>query len=433
MPNVIVVGAQWGDEGKGKIVDLLTEQFDVVARSQGGHNAGHTVIIGNRKFILHLVPSGILHPGRQCVIGNGVVVDPFALLGELDQLAAFSPEERLFVSGRCHLILPYHPALEQAEEARLGERRIGTTSRGIGPCYEDKAARRGIRMAELLDFSRCAAKIRENVAYKNLLLTRVYGAEPVDGEKLVENLAAVRERLIPMIADTSELLNLWTEQGRSILFEGAQGALLDVDHGTYPYVTSSNATAGGVCTGTGLAPHRIDNVIGISKAYTTRVGGGPFPSELSGVRAEMMRERGQEFGASTGRPRRCGWFDAVLVRYACRINGVDALVMTKLDVLDAFEEVQICTGYRLDGRLMECFPSTESELARVEPVYETMPGWEEPTSGLTRYQDLPEKARGYLRRLSELVGVSLVVVSTGPERAETLVIEDHPLASLFLS
>lgn len=431
MPNVAVVGVQWGDEGKGKIVDLLSERFDVIVRSQGGHNAGHTVIIGDRKYVLHLVPSGILHPGKQCVIGNGVVVNPFALLEELDGLREFAPAERLYVSDRCHLILPYHTALETAEEQRLGARKIGTTSRGIGPCYEDKVARRGVRMADLYDFSRLSEKVREVAAFKNLLLTRVFGATPLDVEEILKGLASVRERILPLIADTGRLLHRWLAEGRSVLFEGAQGALLDVDHGTYPYVTSSNATAGGACTGTGVPPNRIDRVLGISKAYTTRVGGGPFPTELDGSLGEEVRRRGHEFGASTGRPRRCGWFDAVVVRYACRLNGTDALVITKLDVLDAFDEIRVCVGYRIGGELLEDFPATECELDRVEPVYETLPGWRTSTRTVSRFSDLPANARAYLDRLSELVGVDVAVVSTGPERRETLPVPGTPLSEFF--
>ncbi|MEJ2078307.1 MAG: adenylosuccinate synthase [Acidobacteriota bacterium] len=431
MSNAVVVGTQWGDEGKGKIVDLLAERFDIVARCQGGHNAGHTVIVDGRKYILHLIPSGILHQGKLCVIGNGVVVNPFALIEELKGLEGFEVDGRLAVSNRCHLIMPYHGAIEAAEESRLGDRKIGTTSRGIGPCYEDKIARRGIRIGELASPDHFRNRVLSNLEVKNRILTNVYGEKPLDGEAIVDSYLEAAKVVLPFVTDTAELLNRSIREGKSVLFEGAQGALLDIDHGTYPFVTSSNATAGGACTGTGVGPTAIDGVIGISKAYTTRVGGGPFPTEFTDELGEAVREKGSEFGASTGRPRRCGWFDAAVVRYSCLVNNVDALVITKLDVLDDLEEISICVGYRHQGRRFEGFPSSIETLEEVEPVYETHPGWRTPTSGITRYRDLPDQAKSYLRRLSELVETDICVVSTGPDRSETIPVPESPKTALF--
>lgn len=431
MSNAVVVGTQWGDEGKGKIVDLLAERFDVVARSQGGHNAGHTVIVEGRKYILHLIPSGILHSGKVCVVGNGVVVDPFALIEELKALEDFDVDGRLAVSNRCHLIMPYHSAIEAAEERRLGARRIGTTSRGIGPCYEDKIARRGIRIGELACPELFESHVLTNVELKNRILKDVYGEKPLDGAAVARSYLEIAEAVLPFVTDTAELLNRSIREGKSILFEGAQGALLDIDHGTYPFVTSSNATAGGACTGTGVGPTAIDGVIGISKAYTTRVGEGPFPTELNDELGEAVREKGSEFGASTGRPRRCGWFDAVVVRYSCLVNNVDSLVITKLDVLDDLEEIRICVGYRHRGKAFEGFPFSIEILDQVEPVYETHPGWRTCTSGISRYEDLPERAKSYLRRLSELVERDICVVSTGPDRKETIPVPESSKRALF--
>ena len=431
MPNIVVVGTQWGDEGKGKIVDLLSENFDVVARAQGGHNAGHTVIIEGRKYVLHLIPSGILHQKRLCVIGNGVIVDPFALLEELDALAQFDVDGRLFISSRCHLIMPYHRAVECAEETRLGDQRIGTTSRGIGPCYEDKAGRRGIRLEILRHPDLFAAKVRDNVAFKNIILTKVYGVEPLDADEIIDSYLSISDRILPLIVDTSEWLNRAIREGKSVLFEGAQGTLLDLDHGTYPFVTSSNATAGGACTGTGVGPGAIDGVVGISKAYTTRVGEGPFPTELTGDMGEQIRGKGREFGASTGRPRRCGWFDALVGRYSCAINKVTSLVITKLDVLDDVEEIRVCVAYRHNGRTLEFFPDSTEILGQVEPVYKTFPGWKKPTAGLTAYDQLPGNARSYLDALSEIVDCEIAVVSTGPDRVETILVPGTDGAALF--
>ena len=427
--NLAVLGAQWGDEGKGKIVDLLSPAFAVVARSQGGHNAGHTVIVDGDEFILHLIPSGILHPGVTCVIGNGVVVDPAALFAEIDQLLArgIDTTGRLLVSSRAHVILPYHRDLEAASEDRLGAQRIGTTSRGIGPSYEHKAGRCGVRIGDLADAragGRLAALIEANVAARNRAVT----GSALDWRQILEEAACVWERLRPLVADTSRYLNNALDAGRPVLFEGAQGTMLDIDHGTYPYVTSSNATIGGVCTGLGVGPRAIDGVLGIVKAYTTRVGEGPFPTELDEPQAERLREWGREYGASTGRPRRCGWFDAVGVRYAVRVNGMTALAMTKLDVLDNLDELRICTGYRRGGEVLTDPPATIGELASCDPVYETMPGWSGSgrTAGVRDERDLPAAARAYLERLETLSGAPVAIISTGSDRGDTIVRHDSP-------
>jgi adenylosuccinate synthase len=429
--NLCVLGAQWGDEGKGKIVDLLTPRFSVVARYQGGHNAGHTVYVGGRKFVLHLIPSGILHPDVICVIGNGVVVDPHALFAELDQLASLGVDVtgRLLVSDKAHLILPYHRELDLLAEARRGERRIGTTSRGIGPAYEDKVARRGVRVGDLADVSDTgplAGAIRENVAARN----RLMDGAAMSADVVLADLRACWPRLQPFVSDTSLYLHGAVTEDRPVLFEGAQGTLLDIDHGTYPFVTSSNATAGGVATGLGIGPKAIHAVLGVAKAYTTRVGEGPLPTELTGALGERLRETGQEYGASTGRPRRCGWFDAVAVRYAARINGLDALAITKLDVLDGMEELQICTGYRVGHALVDEMPCDTAQLSQCEPVYESLPGWAAPTQGVTEYADLPPNARAYIERLEEATGVPCAVVSTGSERDHTIIREDSIVAGL---
>ena len=429
--NLAVLGAQWGDEGKGKIVDLLSPAFAVVARAQGGHNAGHTVIVDGDEFILHLIPSGILHPGVTCVIGNGVVVDPAALFAEIDELHArgLDTTGRLLVSSRAHVILPYHRDLESASENRLGAQRIGTTSRGIGPSYEHKAGRCGVRIGDLADASvggRLAALVEANVAARNRAVT----GSALDWRQVLEAAAGGWERLRPLVTDTSRYLNDTLDAGRPVLFEGAQGTMLDIDHGTYPYVTSSNATIGGVCTGLGIGPRAIDGVLGIVKAYTTRVGEGPFPTELDEPQAERLREWGREYGASTGRPRRCGWFDAVGVRYAVRVNGMTALAMTKLDVLDNLDELRICTGYRRNGKVLTDPPATIDELASCEPVYETMPGWSGSgrTAGATDERDLPPAARAYLERLETLSGAPVAIISTGSDRSNTIVRHDSSFA-----
>jgi adenylosuccinate synthase len=427
--NIAVLGAQWGDEGKGKIVDLLTPNFSIVARYQGGHNAGHTVYANGRKFVLRLLPSGILHEGITCVIGNGVVVDPQALFAEIDELAAagIAIGDRLIVSDKAHLILPYHRELDLLSEARRGERKIGTTSRGIGPAYEDKIARRGVRVGDLANTEALTSAIRHNVDARN----RIIGDSVMDAGQVLADLRAAWTRMAPWVADVSLFLSRARAAGRAIMFEGAQGTLLDIDHGTYPYVTSSNATIGGVCTGLGVPPRAIDGVLGVAKAYTTRVGEGPLPTELTGEIGNRLRETGQEFGAVTGRPRRCGWYDAVAVRYAVRVNGLDALALTKLDVLDGMAELQICTSYKYGTTALTEFPGEIAQLAACEPVYEAMPGWTEPTKGVRRYADLPKAAQRYIARLEELTGVPAAVVSTGSAREDTIVREESIAAQWF--
>jgi adenylosuccinate synthase len=428
--SIAVLGTQWGDEGKGKIVDMLTPNFSVVARYQGGHNAGHTVYVKGQKFVLHLIPSGILHPGVTCIIGNGVVVDPKALFKEIDELARMGIEVggRLRISEKAHVILPYHRELDVLSEARRGERKIGTTSRGIGPAYEDKIGRRGIRVCDLLsDFPALQEEVRENVSARN----RIIKDSTLDWRPVFDQLVADGERMRPWVSDVSLFLSQAMSEGKSVMFEGAQATLLDIDHGTYPFVTSSNASVGGVCTGLGVPPKAIGGVLGVAKAYTTRVGEGPLPTELSGELAERLRESGQEYGASTGRPRRCGWYDAVVVRYSARINGLDALALTKLDVLDGLSEVKLCTGYRTAQGVVQEFPANLKTLAAAEPVYETMPGWSAPTKGATRMEDLPAEARRYVQRLEEVSGVPGAIISTGSDRGETIVRPDSAISSWF--
>jgi len=422
MMNLAVLGAQWGDEGKGKIVDLLTPRFDIVARYQGGHNAGHTVYVNGTKFVLRLIPSGILHPDVICVIGNGVVVDPQALFSELDELSrnGIDVRNRLFVSDKAHLILPYHRDLDLLSEARRGERKIGTTSRGIGPAYEDKIGRRGIRAGDLADPEALEQNVRDNVVARNRLVQDSH----MEWQPVLAQLRESGKRLLPMVRDISLMLAEAMRAGKSILFEGAQGTLLDIDHGTYPYVTSSNASIGGVCTGLGVGPRAIDGVLGVVKAYTTRVGEGPLPTELTGEMGNRLRDSGNEYGAVTGRPRRCGWYDAVAVRYGVRINGLDALALTKLDVLDGLDRIEVCTAYRCGSRTLTEFPSDLSQLAACEPVYESMPGWDAPTKGAKRFADLPENARRYIARLEQVSGVPAAIVSTGSDRDDTILRED---------
>jgi len=420
--NIAVLGAQWGDEGKGKIVDLLTPHFRLVARYQGGHNAGHTVYVEGRKFVLHLIPSGILHAGVRCLIGNGVVIDPEALFREIDELASLGIDvgDRLVISDKAHLILPYHRELDVLSEARRGERKIGTTSRGIGPAYEDKIGRRGIRVCDLVDTPELAEAVRENVHARNQIIrdTRM------EWQAVYDQLLAHGDRMRRWTADVSLLLDEAVRRGDRVLIEGAQGTMLDIDHGTYPYVTSSNASIGGACTGLGLPPQAIHGVLGVAKAYLTRVGEGPLPTELHGAIGERLRETGQEYGASTGRPRRCGWFDAVAVRYAVRVNGINALALTKMDVLDGLPSVDICTGYRVDGRTLDALPADARTLAACTPIYESWPGWSTPTRGVTRFEDLPVEARRYIARLEEVTGVPMAVISTGSDRAETIIRRD---------
>jgi adenylosuccinate synthase len=431
MANIIVVGAQWGDEGKGKIVDLLTGHFDIVARYQGGHNAGHTVIIQGKKYVLHLIPSGILRPDKVCVIGNGVVIDLVALKHEIEHLESVGIvcRGRLFISDRAHVILDYHRALEAADEERRGEDCIGTTSRGIGPAYEDKAGRRGLRIGDLINPPSARRILEANLAARQELASR--GLPGID--EICERTLALGSEFSVYFTDAAQYLNRAMDEGKWVLFEGAQGTLLDVDHGTYPFVTASNATAGGACTGTGVGPTRIDGVVGIAKAYTTRVGKGPFPTELIDSLGEEIRSRGAEFGASTGRPRRCGWFDAVVVRHACLVNNLDTLVITKLDVLDGLSEIRVCTGYRYRGRLLDSFPPDLQVLMECQPEYETLPGWDKPTAGIREFDDLPLRARDYLKRLSEHVRAEISLVSTGPDRAQTIVTSPHSFLSSLLA
>jgi adenylosuccinate synthase len=426
MANIVVVGTQWGDEGKGKIVDLLSESADLIVRFQGGHNAGHTVVVGHEKFILHLIPSGILHPGKQCVIGNGVVVDPAALIEERAALEArgIQVRGRLSVSDRAHLIMPYHRAIEKESEKLKGARRIGTTGRGIGPAYVDKMARIGIRVADLLNPDLLRQKLELNLGEMNYFLEKLYKVKRIELEPVLKEYLAYGEQLRDCITDTSRLIHQAMEEKRHVLFEGAQGTHLDVDHGTYPYVTSSSATAGGACTGAGVGPTRIHGVLGIAKAYTTRVGSGPFPTELRDDTGGRLQEKGKEFGATTGRPRRCGWFDAVLVRTAARINGLTSLAVTKLDVLDECPEIKIGVGYRLDGQVIEEIPTDIEKLERCEPIYETLPGWRRSTGGVTSYEKLPVPAQDYLKRLSELTKTRIDLISTGSKRSETILLRN---------
>ena len=417
--NIVVLGAQFGDEGKGKIVDLMTPHFSLVARYQGGHNAGHTVYVNGKKFVLHLIPSGILHEGVLCVIGNGVVVDPQALFKEIEELAQLGIDvgDRLLISEKAHLILPYHRELDVLSEARRGERKIGTTSRGIGPAYEDKVARRGIRVCDLVDTKALADEVRENVSARN----RIIKDSTLDWKPVYDQLLVFGKRMRRWTGDVSLVLDQARKKGQRILIEGAQGAMLDIDHGTYPYVTSSNATIGGACTGLGIPPKAIGGVLGVAKAYLTRVGEGPFPTELDGEMGNRLRETGQEYGASTGRPRRCGWYDAVAVRYAVRVNGIDSIALTKLDVLDGLDTIDICTGYKVGGHTITEFPSDINIQGPYTPVYESWPGWTKPTKGLRDYGKLPLEAQRYIARLEEVSGVPVGLISTGSDRAETII------------
>ena len=425
--NVVILGTQWGDEGKGKIVDLLTEQADAVVRFQGGHNAGHTLVIGGQKTVLHLIPSGVLRSGVQCLIGNGVVLSPEALLKEIDTLedSGVPVQDRLKISAACPLILPYHVALDQAREARRGENKIGTTGRGIGPCYEDKAARRALRLGDLRDPARFGSALEEVLDYHNHVLAHYYGVDTLEFSAVLDEALAHGERLMPMMADVTSLLHEYRKTQARLLFEGAQGSLLDIDHGTYPFVTSSNTTAGGTATGSGFGPLFLDYVLGITKAYTTRVGSGPFPTELFDETGLRLAERGHEFGATTGRPRRCGWFDAVALRTAVNINSVSGLCLTKLDVLDGLEEISVCVGYTNDAGETVANPIDAVDYENLRPVYETLPGWIESTVGLKSLDALPANARAYISRLEALVGAPIDIISTGPDREETILLR-HP-------
>lgn len=433
MSNVIVLGAQWGDEGKGKIVDLFSDRFDIVARYQGGHNAGHTVLIGDRKFVLKLVPSGILRPGKKAVIGNGVVIDPAALLGEIDTLEAggVAVTGNLFISNRAHVLFPCHRMMEKMSEGRPGRVSIGTTSRGIGPCYEDKTGRRGIRMGELLDPETFRARYNAVSEEKRAIAQALGIWEDLDFDAIREQYEQLAERIRPMVCDTAQFLNRAIRNGQRVLFEGAQGTMLDIDHGTYPFVTSSSASAGGASTGTGVPPTQIDGVVGISKAYITRVGGGPFPTEAHDALGDMIRNRGNEFGSVTGRPRRCGWFDVPLLRYTAMVNGFESLVITKLDVLDELDQIPVCVGYRIGREDVTEMPALTSQVERLEPVYECLPGWRSSTAGIANFDDLPARAKDYIKFLETKTGVEAGCISTGPERNQTIVLPGSRFEKLF--
>ena len=425
MPGVVIVGAQWGDEGKGKATDVLGSRVDYVVKFNGGNNAGHTVVIGDQKFALHLLPSGILTPGVTPVIGNGVVVDLSVLMGELDALIARGVDpSKLLISNAAHVIAPYARTLDQVTERFLGKRKIGTTGRGIGPAYADKINRLGIRIGDLFDEAVLRDKVEGSLVAKNHMLVKIYNRRAIEVDEVVEELLSYRERLAPMGADTSLLLNQALDAGKNVLFEGGQATMLDVDHGTYPFVTSSNATAGGACTGSGVGPTKIDSVIGVVKAYTTRVGEGPFPTELTDRWGEHLRDVGYEFGTTTGRPRRCGWYDAVIARYAARINGLSYLAITKLDVLSGMDTLKICVGYSCDGEIITEFPASLKKMAGYEPVYKEFPGWQEDITGVTEFSQLPQNARDYIKHLEELSGVPVAIVGVGPGRKQTLVLKE---------
>lgn len=422
MPVQVIVGAQWGDEGKGKIVDMLSEHADIVARYQGGANAGHTVCIGDKEYVLHLIPSGIFHQHITCVIGNGVVIDPAALMSEIGQLqsAGINIGGRLRISHNAHLIMPYHKQLDSIREQHSSK--IGTTGRGIGPAYIDKAMRIGIRIVDLLNRDLLAKKLKLNIEEKNQILTKVYGESKIDLDAIIAEYQEFDKKIDEYITDTSLFLNTALKEGKKIIAEGAQGALLDVDHGTYPYVTSSNPTSGGACTGLGIPPTAVDSILGIVKAYSTRVGNGPFPTELAESTGERLRTIGHEFGATTGRPRRCGWFDAVALRYSAMINGIQKIAITKIDVLDSFDEISVCIGYEYEGRRLKTFPTDVHSLEHIKPVYEIFEGWKTPLSNISSYHELPLQARRYIETLSHLTGTGVALVSVGPRRDQTILI-----------
>jgi len=432
MSNIIVLGAQWGDEGKGKIVDLFSDRFDIVVRYQGGHNAGHTVYIGETKYVLKLIPSGILRPGKLAVIGNGVVIDPAALLTEIETLekAGIDVRSQLAISNRAHVIFPFHRLVEKISEDSPDRIAIGTTSRGIGPCYEDKIGRRGIRIADFVDPDAFAA-LYQPLRKDKQTIARAFGIETMD-EDVLESYRELADRIRPMVHDTAYLLNKANRDGKRILLEGAQGTMLDIDHGTYPFVTSSSAAAGGACTGTGLAPTRIHGIVGVSKAYITRVGAGPFPSEIHDPRGDTIRKAGNEFGSVTGRPRRCGWFDVPLLRYTATVNGFDCLIITKLDVLDELAEIPVCVGYEYDGKLVDEMPARQDALGQIVPKFEVLPGWQSKTFGITELNQLPPRARDYLNFLEQRTGVEVGCVSTGPERTQTLIVPGSRLEKFLV-
>lgn len=427
MANVVVVGAQWGDEGKGKVVDIYTEFADDVVRYQGGNNAGHTLVVGDEKIVLHLIPSGILHQGKRCIIGNGVVLDPEVFIREITNLKAkgkFQDDGVLLLSESLHIIMPYHKRIDIAREANSGAKKIGTTGRGIGPAYEDKIGRRGIRLMDLLDKQVFTRKLKEFLEEKNFILEKLLGERPFTFEEIFDEYSAYADTLRNYVADTTLVLHQDLKAGKKLLFEGAQGTLLDVDHGTYPYVTSSSTCAGGACTGTGASPRDIHEIIGISKAYVTRVGSGPFPTELEDADGEKLRHTGGEFGATTGRPRRCGWFDALVIKYAVRVNGLTGIALTKLDVLSDFESIKICTGYSYNDKFLNELPANLDVFEKCRPVYEEMPGWQSDITGARTFAELPEKAKNYVKRLEELAGCPIVLVSVGPRRDETIMLKN---------
>ncbi len=425
MANVVVIGAQWGDEGKGKITDLLSNSADVVVRYQGGVNAGHTVVVKGQTFKLHLIPSGILYPDTECIIGAGTVIDPKELIAELDRLEALNVStDNLVISESAHVTMPYHRLIDQASEKRRGSRKIGTTGRGIGPTYADKSERTGIRITNLMNLNTLADQIRWTIEYKNVILEKLYGIPPLDADSVIAEYREYADRLSPYVADTSLRIYDAFKAKRNILFEGAQGTLLDLDHGTYPYVTSSNPVAGGACVGAGVGPTMIDRVIGVAKAYTTRVGEGPFPTELAEGVGQLLCDRGAEFGTTTGRQRRCGWFDAVIGRYAVRINGLDCLAITKLDVLDELDEINVCVAYDLNGEPCHDLPGDANCFAQCKPVYETLPGWKQSTEHCRTLEDLPKEALDYLKFLAELMEVPIAIVSLGASRDQTIIVED---------
>lgn len=435
---IVIIGAQWGDEGKGKVVDLLADRFDIVARYQGGHNAGHSVYVGDKAFVLRLLPSGVIHPDKTCVLGNGMVIDPKAFFEEVDQIKLkgvdVSPE-RLKVSSRAHLIMPYHRALDHTSEERLGNEKIGTTLRGIGPAYEDKAGRRGIRVSDALSPDILKLRVERNLEEANRIIV-LYGNQPLRADEILAEVSPLIERLRPYVSETSHFLAEARKQNKKILLEGAQATLLDVDHGTYPYVTSSNPTAGGAAVGAGIPPHHITGVLGIVRTYATRVGEGPFPTEMLDAEedvANLIRRRGNEYGSVTKRPRRCGWFDAVATRYAAELNGFDSIALTKLDVLDELEEIKVCVGYEIDGIAVETFPAVWNESRAINPVYETIKGWRSETLGITNFVDLPENAQQYVKFLSAQVGVEIGLISTGPERGQTILLQESVMERWFKS
>ena len=433
---IVIIGAQWGDEGKGKVVDLLADRFDIVSRYQGGHNAGHSVYVGEKAFVLRLLPSGIIHPDKTCVLGNGMVIDPKAFFEEVDQIAQQGIEvtpDRLKVSSRAHLIMPYHRALDHTSEERLGNEKIGTTLRGIGPAYEDKAGRRGIRVADALSPEILKLRVERNLEEANRIIA-LFGNQPLRADEILEEITPLVERLRPFVCETSHFLAEARTSEQKILLEGAQATLLDVDHGTYPYVTSSNPTAGGASVGAGIPPHHITGVLGIVRTYATRVGEGPFPTEMLDAEedtANLIRERGNEYGSVTRRPRRCGWFDAVATRYAAELNGFDSIALTKLDVLDTLDEIKVCIGYEIDGKRIDTFPAVSHDLRLIKPIYETLQGWRSDTVGTTEFEKLPELSQKYVRFLSDQVGVEIGLISTGPEREQTIILRDSVMEGWF--